>query len=96
LPGDLCTRKFYRNCYAALAPGGVAVFNLVPTAPFYSERCNRIANAFDGCRAYKDVEGLNNVLIASRGTLSAQRFRVPPEWSSSAQLTTTLQRMYTG
>ena len=94
LPEALCTASFYRNCYRALAPGGVAVFNLVPFSPRYLERCGRIFSAFGNCHSFQDWEGLNNVVIAARGVACAQIFEVPKDWSSANELSSTLDRMY--
>ena len=94
LPEALCTASFYRNCYRALAPGGVAVFNLVPFSPRYLERCGKIFSAFGNCHSFQDWEGLNNVVIATRGVVLAQTFQVPKDWSSADALSATLGRMY--
>ena len=94
LPDALCTSSFYRNCYRALGPGGVAVFNLVPFSPHYLERCGKIFSAFGNCYSFQDWEGLNNVVIATRGVGRAQAFQVPKNWSSADELSATLGRMY--
>ncbi len=94
LPEALCTPSFYRNCHRALAPGGIAVFNLVPFSPRYLERCSKIFNAFGNCHSFQDWEGLNNVVIASRGALQLQAFHAPKDWSSADELNATLGRMY--
>ncbi len=95
LPEALCTPSFYRNCHRALAPGGVAVFNLVPFSPRYLERCGKIFSAFGNCHSFQDWEGLNNVVIATRGPVRAQAFRVPQSWSTADELSATLGRMLT-
>ncbi len=94
LPEALCTSSFYRNCHRALAPGGVAVFNLVPFSPRFLERCGKIFSAFGNCHTFQDWEGLNNVVIASRGAVHADPFQVPTDWSGADELSATLGRMY--
>lgn len=94
LPEALCTPSFYRNCHRALAPGGIAVFNLVPFSPRYLERCGKIFSAFGNCYSFQDWEGLNNVVIATRGGVHVDPFQVPHDWSSAAELSATLGRMY--
>ncbi len=94
LPEALCTASFYRNCHRALAAGGVAVFNLVPFSPRYLERCGKIFSAFGNCYSFQDCEGLNNVVIATRGAVHADPFPVPPDWSGAEELNATLSRMY--
>jgi len=94
LPEALCTPSFYRNCHRALTPGGIAVFNLVPFSPRYLERCGKIFSAFGNCHSFQDWEGLNNVVIATRGTVHADPFPVPQDWSGAEELSATLGRMY--
>ena len=94
LPEALSTPSFYRNCYRALTQGGIAVFNLVPFSPRYLERCGKIFDAFSNCHSFQDWEGLNNVVIATRGDVSAQVFKVPREWSTADELSATLNRMF--
>ena len=95
LPEALCTPSFYRNCHRALAPGGVAVFNLVPFSPRYLERCGKIFSAFGSCYSFQDWEGLNNVVIATRGRVPAKAFAAPQDWSTADELSATLGRMFT-
>lgn len=95
LPEGLSTPSFYRNCHRALAPGGIAVFNLVPFSPRFLERCGKIFSAFGNCHSFQDWEGLNSVVIATRGPVHAHLFKVPQGWSTADELSVTLNRMYT-
>lgn len=66
----LTTQKFYRACCAALRPGGVAVFNLWGSDPFFSRYYRQLAHAFDGhTLLLPAVEKANVVVFAFRDPL---------------------------
>jgi spermidine synthase len=67
-PAALCSQRFYDDCCAALAPGGLLVVNLHYQHPDYPLLVERIGRSFDANAVEIVVEEkTNSVVLASKG-----------------------------
>lgn len=67
-PAALCSQRFYDDCLAALAPGGLLVVNLHYQHPDYPVLLERIARSFGGNAVDIVVEEqTNSIVFASKG-----------------------------
>ena len=67
-PAALCSQRFYDDCVAALAPGGLLVVNLHYQHPDYPLLVERIARSFGGNAVEIVVEEkTNSIVLASKG-----------------------------
>ncbi|MTW05128.1 transferase [Duganella ginsengisoli] len=71
-PAQLCSQRFYDDCYAALTEGGVMVVNLLYDQPSTGHYLARIRRSFHGAVTVIDsLDSLNKVVFAYRGDLRA-------------------------
>lgn len=67
-PAALCSQRFYDDCFAALAPGGLLAVNLHYQHPDYPVLIERLHRSFSGNAVEILVEDKSNsVVFASRG-----------------------------
>ncbi|GHD54980.1 hypothetical protein [Jeongeupia chitinilytica] len=67
LPAALCSQSFYDDCAAALAPEGIAVFNLLALDAGNPTHVYRMSRAFgNNVIVIKAEDGLNYIAFASR------------------------------
>ena len=73
-PPALCSQRFYDDCFAALADGGVLVVNLHYDHPDYPLLADRIARSFGG-NAVEVLAGekSNAIVFASKGQAISPR-----------------------
>jgi spermidine synthase len=68
LAPSLCSQRFYRDCYQALAPQGIMVANLHHDDPQYTLLTARMRSAFNGnLLEVAAQEKGNNILFAGKG-----------------------------
>lgn len=73
-PAALCSQRFYDDCCAALAPGGLLVVNLHYQHPDYPLLVERIARSFGGNAVEIVVEEkTNSIVLASKGPAISPR-----------------------
>jgi spermidine synthase len=73
-PAALCSQRFYDDCCAALAPGGLLVVNLHYQHPDYPLLVERIARSFGGNAVEIVVEEKTNaIVLASKGPAISPR-----------------------
>jgi len=77
-PAQLCSQRFYDDCFAALAPGGILAVNLHYDDPDYALRAGRIQRSFGGNAVeICAVEKSNCIVFASRGdAISPRRMNI--------------------
>ncbi|MBI3221495.1 MAG: transferase [Nitrosomonadales bacterium] len=69
LPAQLCSQRFYDDCYTLLADNAVMVANLWHGYPQHDEFLARISNSFSGNMLIVDAEdGYNNIVFAVKST----------------------------
>lgn len=69
LPAQLCSQRFYDDCFAALADNGIMVVNMWKGYPHYDEYLARINNSFAGNWVIVDAEdGFNQIVLAVKNT----------------------------
>jgi spermidine synthase len=69
LPAQLCSQRFYDDCFAALADNGIMVVNMWKGYPHYDEYIACITNSFAGNRAIVDAQdGFNHIVLAVKST----------------------------
>ncbi|HEX5337535.1 MAG TPA: transferase [Gallionella sp.] len=67
LPAELSSQRFYDDCFASLADGGVMAVNLWASYPHYGTCLARIRRSFADCVAVVDEEeGLNKIVLAMK------------------------------
>lgn len=65
LPDQLCSQRFYDDCFASLADNGIMVANLWRGYPQHNEYLARIRNSFAGKLVIVEAEdNLNNIVLA--------------------------------
>jgi spermidine synthase len=64
---QLCTQRFYDDCYRSLAPDGLLVVNLVVEDPFLERSVSRIRRTFGSAVAVDSKDYANRVVFASKG-----------------------------
>jgi spermidine synthase len=68
-PPQLCSQRFYDNCYRALTPNGILVVNILGDEPETLLLAARIHRAFNGASIVVDaLDSLNKVVFACKGT----------------------------
>ncbi|WP_341889391.1 transferase [Variovorax sp. YR752] len=68
LPGQLCSQRFYDDCFDMLAPGGVMVVNLHYGHLHYQRHLDRIQRSFDAAvLVVDDGELSNSIVFAGKG-----------------------------
>ncbi|MDQ3059077.1 MAG: fused MFS/spermidine synthase [Pseudomonadota bacterium] len=73
-PAALCSQRFYDDCLAALAPGGLLAVNLHYQHPDYPLLVERIERSFAGNAVEVVVEEkTNSIVFASRGPAISPR-----------------------
>ncbi|OYV00339.1 MAG: transferase [Burkholderiales bacterium PBB5] len=75
LPEALATQRFFDDCRAALAPGGLLVMNLHRDDPRHGLLLDRLRRSFDddgAVLAVADSDGGNVIVMACSGTLLAR------------------------
>lgn len=79
-PRQLCSPRFYDNCYEALAPNGILVVNLCEDIELLT---SRICHSFQSnVRTVGGEDGDNVIVFASRGNVFA---RTSEEWSRAIE-----------
>jgi len=69
LPAQLCSQRFYDDCFAALTDNGIMVVNMWKDYPNYDEYLARISNSFAGNRLIVDAQdGFNHIVLAVKNT----------------------------
>jgi spermidine synthase len=69
LPAQLCSQRFYDDCFAALADNGIMVVNMWKGYPHYDEYMARICHSFCGNRVIVDAgDGFNQIVLAVKST----------------------------
>lgn len=63
LPARLSSARFYKECAAAIQPGGVLVANFPAGLPSLKTYVDRIKRAFQGAVIQVGYEGLDNVIV---------------------------------
>ena len=82
-PAPLCSQRFYDDCFAALAEGGVLVVNLHYDHPDYPVFADRISRSFSG-NAVEVIaeEKSNSIVFASKGkAISPRNMNLPKSLS---------------
>ena len=73
-PAELCSRRFYDACFAALSPGGLLVVNLHHDHPDYALYVSRISRSFGGNAVeVLAAEKSNSIVFASTGDAISPR-----------------------
>jgi spermidine synthase len=71
-PAQLCSQRFYDDCFAALTPGGVMAVNLLYDQPNTGQYLARIRRSFHGAVTVIDsFDSYNKVVFAYKGDLRA-------------------------
>jgi spermidine synthase len=70
IPSELSTQSFYDDCFSALRPGGVAVFNFDGYDPGYSDKLEKIRRIFGAPSLQVTAASCANIAIfACKGEL---------------------------
>jgi spermidine synthase len=75
-PAQLCTQRFYEDCYRSLAPGGLMVVNLSIDDPNLVQSHTRLECIFENTVLVESPDGTNKVVFAGKG---AGGFDLPHE-----------------
>ncbi|HEY0588523.1 MAG TPA: fused MFS/spermidine synthase [Pseudoduganella sp.] len=71
-PPQLCSQRFYDDCYRALAPDGILVTNLLGDDPDVGLYLGRLHTAFDGSLTVIDaLDSMNKIVFACRGDIES-------------------------
>jgi spermidine synthase len=65
---QLCTRRFYEDCYRSLAPEGLIVINLSIDDPNLARSVARLRRSFENAVLVESEDGTNKVVFAGKGT----------------------------
>lgn len=90
LPAQLCSQRFYDDCFAMLADNGILVVNLWGGYPHYDEYLARIHTSFADRVVIVDAEdSVNKIVLATKNST------FPPTSSVIRQHASTLDRTHT-
>ncbi len=65
---QLCTQRFYEECYRSLAPEGLIVINLSIDDPNLAQSHTRLRRSFANVVLVESPDGTNKVVFAGKGT----------------------------